>query len=780
MPFGLTNAPSTFQDMMNHVLSDLLDVGVLAYMDDILVFAVTREEHDRLVTEVFQRLRDNGLAVSPEKCVWRAQEVEFLGYVIGREGIKMANNKVEAVLSWKTPGSLTEVQLFLSFANFYQCFIKDYSKVARPLAELTKKNEGKKWAWNEEAEAAFLDLKRRFTTAPILSHFDAARPVIIEIDASDFAIEAVLSQRDEENRLHLVAFHSRKFQPVEINYEIHDKELLAMVDAFKYWRRYCEGAQHQVQVFSDHQNLEYFTTTKVLNRRQARWAQELAGIDFRIYYRPGTQNGKPDALSRYSEYCPEKGGIENQPISTVLQENHFAESERQGRTFICSSARLASLPGKKWTQEFLTEIRKEGKKDRTYEQAMKQEAVIEEPSPKDRKVKEIRKENELLYRKNLLWVPERLVGKILESEHDTKVAGHMGQDKTIELIRRNFWWPKMNERIIDFVQSRPECQQNKASRHWPYGLSSPLELSYAPWQSIAMDFITELPVSEGCDQLWVVIDRFTKMAHFIPLKEKMAADLTKIFAREIWRFHGLPTDIVSDRDLRFTSEVWKEFLRLLGIRPHMSTAFHPQTDGQTERLNQTIEAYLRAFVAKEQDDWVSLLPMAEFAYNNSVTTGNGMTPFFANYGFHPAAIDPPTEGPLNPASKIYAHWMQTVHEDSRQGLEAAQERKRRYTDPGWKNPTAYRIGDLVMLNGRNIKTRHPTKNWTIKTTVPSRSKKSSPRSPYASRCLRNGRSTTSSTFRYWNPTEPANTEHNRTLQKYSEKRTISNKARNTM
>jgi len=215
----------------------------------------------------------------------------------------------------------------------------------------------------------------------------------------------------------------------------------------------------------------------------------------------------------------------------------------------------------------------------------------------------------------------------MESEHDTKVAGHMGQDKTIELIRRNFWWPKMNERITDFVRSCPECQKNKASRHQPYGLSSPLELPYAPWQSIAMDFITDLPTSEGCDQLWVIIDRFTKMAHFLPLKEKKAADLARTFAKAVWRFHGLPTDIVSDRDSRFTSETWKELLQLLGIRPRMSTAFHPQTDGQTERLNQTIEAYLRAFVGHEQDDWVRLLPMAEFAYNNSVTMGNGISPF---------------------------------------------------------------------------------------------------------------------------------------------------------
>ena len=307
MPFGLTNAPSTFQDMMNHVCSDMLDVGVLAYMDDILVYGVTEEEHNERVKEVLKRLTTNGLAVSPEKCVWKAQEVEFLGYIIGREGVKMSKDKVDAVLKWKTPESLAEVQSFLGFANFYRRFIKDYSRVARPLTELTKKTAGK-WSWNREAEAAFKELKERFTTAPILAHFDAQRAVIIETDASDFAIGAVLSQRDEEGRLHPVAFHSRKFTPAEINYEIHDKELLAVVDAFKHWRRYCEGATQQVQVFSDHQNLEYFTNTKVLNRRQARWAQELAGVDFRIYYRPGTQNGKPDALSRRSEYRPEKGG----------------------------------------------------------------------------------------------------------------------------------------------------------------------------------------------------------------------------------------------------------------------------------------------------------------------------------------------------------------------------------------------------------------------------------------------------------------------------------------
>ena len=363
---------------------------------------------------------------------------------------------------------------------------------------------------------------------------------------------------------------------------------------------------------------------------------------------------------------------------------------------------------------------------------MAQKAAQEDPVSDDRKVKEVGDPWEgtwsgskarttgileikdgLLYRKGMVWIPEdgTLRRTILESQHDSKVAGHMGQDKTIELVRRNFWWPKMEKQIIDFVQSCPECQKNKATRHPPCGLSSPLELTYAPWQSIAMDLITELPLSEDCDQLWVVINRFTKMAHFLllPKDRKTATELAVTFAREIWKYHGLPPDIVSNRDSRFTSDIWNEFLRLSGIRPRMSTAFHLQTDGQTERHNQMIEAYLRVFVSQEQDNWVSLLPMAKFAYNNSVTLENGMSPFYANYGFHLVTINPATTGPLNPASTIYAHWMYTVHDESRKGLEAAQERICQYTDSDHKKPPAYQVRDLVILSGYNIKMRRPSR-----------------------------------------------------------------------
>jgi hypothetical protein len=246
MPFGLTNILATFQDMMNHIFRDILDQGVISYIDDILIYAKTEKKHDELVKEVLKRLKENGLVISPEKCVWARNSIAFLGYIISEEGIEMAKDKVETVLVWEPPKSLKDTQAFLGFTNFYHQFIKDFSKICRPLIESTKGN-AKKWEWTVAMELAFDELKRRFTTTPILRQFDPKKVCVVETDASNFALRAVLSQKGDDGRLHPVVFHSRKFTPVEINYEIYDKELLAIVDCFKVWRRYLEGATHTVR-----------------------------------------------------------------------------------------------------------------------------------------------------------------------------------------------------------------------------------------------------------------------------------------------------------------------------------------------------------------------------------------------------------------------------------------------------------------------------------------------------------------------------------------------------
>jgi hypothetical protein len=625
----------------------------------------------------------------------------------------MAQDKVQCIRDWECPKGLRDVQSFIGFGNFYRQFIEGFSKIAKPLRDSTK-GSPKDWIWTDAMTEAFEKLKHCFTTAPILTHFAPHRECIVETDASDFALGGTFSQTTDNKKLHPNAFHSRNFSPAEINYEIHDKELLAIVDCFKAWRRYLEGSLHMVQVFTDHKNLEYFMTTKVLNRRQARWAQELAGMDFKNFYRKGTSNGKPDTLSRRLEYRPEKGGGGDHPIQTVLNEKHFdtisaISTGGEGTVFCCSAVQLAYLATSvsKWTKEFEQEIRNAGQHNAAYYQALEDLSGSTQRTEGKERILEL--QDGLLYRKGLLWVPENARSAILHTEHNSPVAGHFGQDKTIELIRRNFWWPKMDQDIIEYIRSCLECQKDKATRHKPYGLLSPLELPYAPWTSIVMDFITDLPLSEDCDQLWVIVDRFTKMAHFIPLKkeQKTVEHLVRIFARDIWRFHIIPTDIISDSDSHFMSTEWKQFLGILGVRPRISMSFHPQTDGQTERINQTIEAYLWSFIDYEMDNWVGLLPMAEFAYNNSVTQATGMSPFYTNYRRHPGCTNPNNMSASDDTQEGYINHLVSVPGLVTRNLKATQERMKKYADLKRKDAPEFKIGDLVMLDGRHIQTRWP-------------------------------------------------------------------------
>lgn len=264
MPFGLTNAPAVFQHLMNDVFREFLDDFVVCYLDDILIFSKNEEEHINHVRLVLGKLRTAGLYAKLEKCIFHQPQVEFLGYIISGEGLSMDPQKIRTVIEWKKPATIRDVQCFLGFANFYRIFIRNYSKIAAPLTRLTCKD---KLEWNAEADQAFETLKKALTMAPILTHPDFQKPFFLETDASDFALGAVLSQPDKDGRLHPVAFHSRKFTAAEINYEIHDKELLAIVDLFQEWRHFLEGAQHPVTVHTDHKNLEYFMSAKVLNRR---------------------------------------------------------------------------------------------------------------------------------------------------------------------------------------------------------------------------------------------------------------------------------------------------------------------------------------------------------------------------------------------------------------------------------------------------------------------------------------------------------------------------------
>ena len=296
MPFRLCNVQSTFESMINDVFREMLDVGVNAYMDDILIYRETVEEHVALVRQVMERLRKARLCVSIKKSSFHQLEVEFLGYKMSDRRISITSTKVEEIRAWSTPENVVYVQSFMGFANFYRRFIKGFSKLAEPLTDLTKKDI--KWTWTPACQDAFDKLKEMFTTGPILTHFDDTGPTKLETDASDFALGAVLSQLCEDEKWHPVAFHSRKFSPAEINYDVHDKEMAAIVAAFQEWADMLMSVDDQILVYTEHKNLDYFNTTKTLNRREHRWAEFLQPFNFKVIYREGRLNEKADALLR--------------------------------------------------------------------------------------------------------------------------------------------------------------------------------------------------------------------------------------------------------------------------------------------------------------------------------------------------------------------------------------------------------------------------------------------------------------------------------------------------
>jgi len=320
----------------------------------------------------------------------------------------------------------------------------------------------------------------------------------------------------------------------------------------------------------------------------------------------------------------------------------------------------------------------------------------------------------LLWYQGKIWIPndEGIQTALIAKHHKPPPAGYGGTAKTTKLIGRRYYWPKIREDIKRFIKNYDTCQRTKVVRHAPYGLLQPNEAPDRPWKSIAIDFITDLPKSEGYDTILVVIDRLTKRDHFIPYSKDLdAQQFTHLFMKEIVRLHGIPHDIITDRGTLFTSDLWKETTGKLGIQRRLSTAFHPQTDRQTERTNAILEQYLRAYINYQQDDWSDYLLLAEFAYNNGYQETIKNTPFFANYGIHP---EYEMIGHLIQGKQTKRGEMTQLHESLRNEMVAAQLRQKEYHDLHRKPDPNLQSGDMVWLLPRNIKTTRPSKKLDYK------------------------------------------------------------------
>ena len=297
MFFGMTNSPATFQGMMNEIMRDFINEGKVAvFVNDVLVGTDSEEGHDEIVEEVLKRLEENDLYMKPEKCTWKTNKVNFLGVVMGQGKIEMEEEKVEGVLSWPVPKTVRDVRKFLGLANYYRRFVRNFAAITKPLNMLTRKEE--KWKWGEPQQKTFKQMKEIFTTRPLLVAPDLDKEFRVEADASNFATGGVLSIKCEDGKWRPVAYISKSLNETECNYEIHDKEMLAVIRCLEAWRHFLEGAKGRFEILSDHKNLEYFMSNQKLNRRQARWVLYLSRFDFILKHVPGGKMGKADGLSR--------------------------------------------------------------------------------------------------------------------------------------------------------------------------------------------------------------------------------------------------------------------------------------------------------------------------------------------------------------------------------------------------------------------------------------------------------------------------------------------------
>lgn len=586
MPFGLMNAPSTFQSLMNEVFRVHLRKFVLVFFDDILVYSRDWTTHLCHLEEVLRVLKLHGLVANKKKCHFAQKSVDYLGHVISGKGVAADPNKVESVVKWPTPKNVKGVRGFLGLTGYYRKFIRNYGKVARPLTALTKKDA---FTWNEETHKAFEALKESLTTAPVLALPDFTKEFTIECDASGVGIGAILMQEKRP-----IAYFSKALGVRNVAKSAYEKELMAVGLAIQHWRPYLLGRRFTVS--TDQKSLKQLLQQKIVTVEQQNWATKLLGFDFNIVYKPGKLNGGADALSRVhegGEVCVMTSSLQWKDVDILREE--FAQDPHLQKIVNDLQQNKDSRPG----FEF--------------------------------------KQGVLLYDGRLVISSKSvLIPTLLKEFHETSQGGHSGFYRTYRRLAVNVYWVGMKNVVQEFVRSCDVCQRQKYLASSPGGLLQPLPIPDRIWEDISMDFITGLPKSKGFEAILVVVDRLSKYCHFIALKHPYTArTIAEVFVKEIVRLHGVPLSIVSDRDPIFMSNFWREMFKLQGTKLKMSSAYHPESDGQTEVV---LETYLRCFIADQPKTWVHWVPWAEYWFNTTYHASTGKTPFEVVYGRTPPTI----------------------------------------------------------------------------------------------------------------------------------------------
>lgn len=648
MPFGLTNAPSTFQGAMNSIFSAQLRKSVLIFFDDILVYSASVEAHIQHLREVFSILRANSFFVKRSKCAFFTPRIEYLGHIITANGVSTDPAKVQAVQDWPQPSTVKQLRGFLGLTGYYRRFVKGYSIVASPLTDLLKKDS---FIWTEEAQSAFLQLKQAMIQAPVLTIPDLSKPFMVETDASNTGIGAVLLQN-----AHPVAFISKVLSPRNRLLSVYDRELLALVHAVTKWHQYL--SIQPFTILTDQQSLKFLLEQRLSTPAQYRWVTKLMGLSYVIQYKKGKENVVADALSRATH-----GELLQLSVSSISTELWDCILKAYG-----ADVALQQLKSQ----------------------------VVEDPTAHPHYTVV----DDMVFRKHKLVIPADVHVKelILQWLHSSHQGGHSGIRASIHRIKSLFHWKGMSKDVALFIQACETCLRCKYETRATPGLLQPLPIPGGIWQSIAMDFIDKLPLSHGKETIWVIVDRLSKYAHFIPLSHPYTASkLADIFLKEIYKLHGAPANIVSDRDPVFTSKFWSTFLQQLGISQSLTTAYHPQSDGQSEVLNRCLEHYLRSMTWQRPKEWVNWLPLAEWWYNTTYHSATQATPFEVVYGQAPALHLPyfPQSTNLEAIDRSFVAREEMIRK-LQGNLVRAQARMKRMADRH-RSDREFQVGDWVFL-----------------------------------------------------------------------------------
>jgi len=607
MPMGMCNSPATFQRLMDSVFMGMKWTMMLVYLDDVVVYGSTFEEMLRRLELVFQKLKEANLTVKASKCRFGERSLKYLGHVISSEGISVDSDKISSVVKFKIPSNVKEVRGFLGLCGYYRRFVRGFASFAAPLNKLLRKEEP--FVWTEEQQAAFEKLKLLLISPPILAFPREDAETVVHTDASLIGLGATVSQI-QDGKERVVAYGSRSLSRAEKNYSITELECLAIVFAVNKFRPYLHG--RKFKVVTDHNALKWLCNVKDPNGRLARWALRLQSFDIIIEHRAGKIHSNVDSLSR-NPVDPPESQVDTWALDLATVDIEKMQKEDKKLKFIIHA--LNDLKNDNLDANLSNNVKLSSLNDYSIQ-------------------------GDILYKANYkpdgrLWklcVPKKLRKDLMENVHGDPSGGHLGSTRLYSMLCDKYDWPGMYRDCRRFVQSCKTCDLFRPRRGKKFGVMQIFEDATKPFQRIGIDYIGPFNLSDNRNRyVVVIIDHFSRYVEASAVPKATAEEAIKGLHEKVIYRHSCPYEVVCDRGSQFISGMMKEHAKTSRYKVKYTSPYHPQSNGITERANQTLKTIIKKFVSVAQTDWDLVLPSAVFSYNVSVHESTGYSPFYLVY-----------------------------------------------------------------------------------------------------------------------------------------------------